>query len=216
MYDLLLQQGGMIEGHTRLWRMKEHVRYRYVLSAFLCYVPLALGLGTWAWGSGALPGHLWPGLIALGVVCWTLIEYLLHRFVLHVRAQGSSFQRTLERLHLGHHREPRDEAKITVPVYGSLPIAAALLGLYRLLSGHWHVAALLLIGSIIGYLCYETVHFRIHCGSTGGHWLRRQRAHHFHHHFRNAERCFGVTTPLWDWVFGTGRRRTVRARAGSG
>jgi sterol desaturase/sphingolipid hydroxylase (fatty acid hydroxylase superfamily) len=184
--------------------MKDHIRYRYVLSTFLCYVPLALGLGAWVWGTGTLSGPLWPGLIVLGVGCWTLIEYLLHRFVLHVSADAPSFQRTIERLHLGHHREPWDEAKITVPVYGSLPIAATLLGLYRL-SGSWHVAALLLIGSIIGYLGYEMVHFRIHCGRAGGRWLRWQRAHHLRHHFKHPECCFGVTTPLWDWVFGTGQ-----------
>jgi sterol desaturase/sphingolipid hydroxylase (fatty acid hydroxylase superfamily) len=178
------------------------MRYRYLLSAFLCYVPIATTLAIRARGTGTLPTSQWPMLIVFGVVCWTLIEYLLHRFVLHL--QTRAYQRTSERLHLGHHWEPRDVAKITVPVYGSLPIAVALWGLFRLLPGSWEAAGLLLIGNIIGYLYYETVHFRIHCGATGGRWLRRRRAHHLYHHFKNQHRCFGVTTPLWDWVFGTG------------
>jgi sterol desaturase/sphingolipid hydroxylase (fatty acid hydroxylase superfamily) len=183
------------------------VRYRYLLSTFLCYVSVALGLGAWAWHTGTLPRSLWPIYIGLGVGCWTFIEYLLHRFVLHVRTHALAVRRTIERLHQGHHSEPWDEAKITVPVYGSVPVAGALMGLFRLLTGRWEVAALLMIGSVIGYLSYEMVHFHIHCNATHGHWSRQRRRHHLFHHFKNQHRCFGVTTPLWDWVFGTGMTR---------
>jgi hypothetical protein len=182
------------------------VRYRFLCSVFACYVPLALGLGLWTWQTGTLPGSWWPVCIVLGGLCWTLIEYVLHRFVLHMHLQAGAVQRTIERLHLGHHREPHDEAKVTVPVYGSLPIAAALLGVFRLMAGSWAVAASLMIGSIAGYLWYEAAHFRIHCSAKHGRWWRWQRANHFFHHFREQRRCFGVTTPLWDWVCGTGRR----------
>jgi hypothetical protein len=51
------------------------------------------------------------------------------------------------------------------------------------------------------------VHFRIHCGTVRGRWLRRQRTNHLFHHHRNQDRCFGVTTPLWDWICRTGRER---------
>jgi dihydroceramide fatty acyl 2-hydroxylase len=182
------------------------VRYRFLGSVYACYVSLALGLGLWAWQQGGLAGRWWPVGIVLGLLCWTLIEYVLHRFVLHVHLQAEAVQRTIERLHLGHHREPHDEAKVTVPVYGSLPIAAALMGIFRLMASSWEVAVPLMIGSIAGYLWYETVHFRIHCSTKRGRWWRWQRSNHFFHHFREPRRCFGVTTPLWDWVCGTGRR----------
>ncbi len=29
------------------------------------------------------------------------------------------------------------------------------------------------------------------------------RRHHFLHHFRDTQQRFGVSTMLWDWVFGT-------------
>jgi 4-hydroxysphinganine ceramide fatty acyl 2-hydroxylase len=180
-------------------------RYRFLLAVFCCYVPLMGGFGLWSWQKGTLPGSLWPVCIILGVLCWTLIEYALHRFVLHLQLQAVAIQRTIERLHLGHHREPRDEAKLTVPVHGSLPIAAALLGVFRLSANSWEVAGLLMIGCIAGYLWYETVHFRIHCSRKRGRWLCRQRTNHFFHHFRDQGRCFGVTTPVWDWVYRTGR-----------
>jgi sterol desaturase/sphingolipid hydroxylase (fatty acid hydroxylase superfamily) len=196
------------------------VRYRFLLAVFCCYVPLMAGFGLWSWYKGTLPGDLWPVCITLGVACWTLIEYILHRFVLHLRLRATAVRRTIERLHLGHHREPRDEAKVTVPVYGSLPIAAALLGVFRLSASSWEAAGLLMIGCIAGYLWYETVHFRIHCGRKRGRWLCRQRTNHFFHHFRDEGRCFGVTTPVWDWVCRTGRggpegRRTFGRRGAS-
>jgi 4-hydroxysphinganine ceramide fatty acyl 2-hydroxylase len=186
----------------------QDVRYRFLLSTFMCYVPLASGLALWAWHAAALSEAAKLALMALGMLEWTLIEYLLHRFLLHSRPQAPALLTVVEKLHLGHHRDPRDEAKITVPVVGSLPIAGGLLGLFRLMAGSWPVAALLMVGTIAGYLYYETVHFRIHCGIGRGRWLRQQRTAHFFHHFKDQNRCFGVTTRLWDLVLGTGHVRS--------
>jgi sterol desaturase/sphingolipid hydroxylase (fatty acid hydroxylase superfamily) len=186
----------------------QDVRYRFLLSPFLCYVPLAGGLCLWAWHDAALPEVAKPALIATGILVWTVIEYLLHRFLLHYRPQAPVLLALIEKLHLGHHRDPQDEAKITVPVYGSLPIAGGLLGLFRLMAGSWDLAALLMTGSIAAYLYYETVHFWIHRGARRGRWLRQRRANHFFHHFTDQTRCFGVTTPLWDLIWGTYRVRS--------
>jgi 4-hydroxysphinganine ceramide fatty acyl 2-hydroxylase len=183
----------------------QHVRYRFLLSAFICYVPLASGLCFWAWRQAGLSDIAKPAWVVVGLLVWTLIEYLLHRFLLHHRPQAPALLAVVEKLHLGHHRDPRDEAKITVPGSASLPIAGSLLALYRLISGSWELAALLLVGSIAGYLYYEWVHFWIHCSDRSGHWLRQRRANHFFHHFKDQRRCFGVTTPLWDLLLGTHR-----------
>jgi 4-hydroxysphinganine ceramide fatty acyl 2-hydroxylase len=180
-------------------------RYRFLLRSFMCYVPLAGALSVWAWREVGLSELAKPTLLAAGVLVWTLIAYLLHRFLLHSRPQAPALRAVVEQLHLGHHREPQDEVKITVPVFASLPVAGGLLALFRLISGSWEVAALLLVGSTAGYLYYETVHFWIHCGARPGRWLRPQRADHMFHHFRDQQRCFGVTTPLWDRLLGTYR-----------
>src|SRR5215831_2458501 len=185
--------------------LDQGVRYRFLLYAVLCYVLLAMAFCFWAWREGTLAKPLWPGFMLLGALGWTLIEYLLHRGLLHYHAQVGAIQHIIDKLHLGHHRDPFDEAKITVPVYASLPIASALLGLFRLMAGSWEASALLMTGTIVGYLHYELVHFRIHRGSRRGRCLKWQRANHLCHHYKDQDRCFGVTTPLWDWVFGTRR-----------
>jgi Fatty acid hydroxylase len=186
----------------------QDVRYRFLLSTFMCYIPLASALSVWAWRDGALPEAAKPALPALGILVWTLMEYLLHRFLLHSRPQAVAFLAIVEKLHLGHHRNPQDESKITVPVSGSLPIAGGLLGLFRFMTGSWQVAALLMTGSIAGYLYYETVHFWIHCGARHGRWLRQRRANHLSHHFKDQTRWFGVTTQVWDLILGPRRGRS--------
>ena len=60
-----------------------------------------------------------------------------------------------------------------------------------------------LLGFVAMYLLYELVHRRLHTHaprSRYGHWARR---HHLYHHFKRPHLNHGVTTPLWDWVFGT-------------
>ena len=65
------------------------VRYRFLLRVFMCYVPLAVGLSMWAWRDAALSEIAKTALIAVGLLVWTLIEYLLHRFLLHYRPQAA-------------------------------------------------------------------------------------------------------------------------------
>ena len=58
-------------------------------------------------------------------------------------------------------------------------------------------------GFIAMYLLYEVLHRRAHTHApkgTYGLWLRRN---HFAHHFVDPRRAQGVTTPIWDRVFGT-------------
>lgn len=54
---------------------------------------------------------------------------------------------------------------------------------------------------IVGYLCYDYTHYAVHhfdLQSSVGRYLKR---HHMQRHFRDPNRNFGVSSPLWDWVF---------------
>ena len=53
------------------------------------------------------------------------------------------------------------------------------------------------------YLTYEWLHRRAHTHAGVGAYGRFLRRHHFHHHFGNPKSNHGVTSPIWDWVFGT-------------
>jgi cyclopropane-fatty-acyl-phospholipid synthase len=131
-------------------------------------------------------------LFVLGLLMWTMIEYLLHRLAFHGFAPHSE-----------HHANPTDPVFIVAPLWLSLPSTAVLLAAFSLAARSWTMGASVIAGVIAGYLAYEAIHLRIHRPVAGGAVLRALRKHHYYHHFASDRVCFGVTSPLWDWVFGS-------------
>jgi hypothetical protein len=60
-----------------------------------------------------------------------------------------------------------------------------------------------LSGAIVGFVGYEAVHYRLHFCCPSGQFENYLRARHLVHHDYYANRCFGVTSALWDLAFGT-------------
>ena len=167
-----------------------------VLAALLLYVTLRVQ-------DTALSPYLW--LFPLGVLLWTLLEYVLHRFIFHIQIplKNPHLRDFVNSSHLLHHAAPRDPEKVLVhPAYG-LVISAMLYGLLYAVFRDSAAAAVTLTGIWAGFLYYEAVHYRVHFSLAPSGLIGRQRRAHFHHHFTNNKRCFGVTSPLWDYVFGT-------------
>jgi sterol desaturase/sphingolipid hydroxylase (fatty acid hydroxylase superfamily) len=140
-------------------------------------------------------------LVAIGMALWTLGEYLMHRFAMHaMRGKGMA-----SREHLRHHAE-RDSvleswyfAWTGVIVVGiALAInAAKLLGPVGICLG---------AGWVAGYGFYDWIHWRAHRRPIAHPYERWVRRHHFHHHFGHPTANHGVTSPIWDMVFGTYER----------
>jgi sterol desaturase/sphingolipid hydroxylase (fatty acid hydroxylase superfamily) len=126
----------------------------------------------------------------------------MHRWVLHRLAP-----------HYQHHAEPDTLAYIFAPLWLSSVSAAVLWGLLSLASGSWHRGALILSGTVAGYLFYEGLHVRMHSPAAGGPLLRALRKHHFYHHFADDSRCYGVTSPIWDTIFRTEAPATKNVQA---
>jgi len=148
------------------------------------------------------PRASWPLLVvctAAGLASWSLVEYGLHRFVLH---RVEPFQRW----HGEHHRRPT--ALIGTPTLMSAALFATLVFAPGwALAGAWPAAAFTL-GMLAGYLAYVVIHFATHHAAhpalarTG--WLRQRRRWHALHHKRlDAPGCYGVTSGFWDHVFGS-------------
>jgi len=130
-----------------------------------------------------------------GLIGWTLIEYLLHRVLFHHAP-------ILSRIHARHHHSPQD-------LIGTPAWASALVGLVAVASPCWAMLGFNLgtaatAGFVTGYLWYVFVHYATH------HWrprpntyLYRARLRHARHHHLSDNGNFGVTTGVWDHVFGT-------------
>jgi sterol desaturase/sphingolipid hydroxylase (fatty acid hydroxylase superfamily) len=137
---------------------------------------------------------------------WSLLEYLLHRRFFHWIPHYRKLKKMVQSLHFNHHGDPRNPDKILVRPLYSLPVSALFLGGFYAVTGSFFAASALLTGVWLGFLYYELVHYRLHLSKAGGGLLKYQRQGHFYHHFVDPKNCFGVTSSLWDRVFGTYRR----------
>ncbi len=130
-----------------------------------------------------------------GLATWTLVEYLLHRFVLHGLQPFREW-------HAEHHRRPR--ALIGTPTILSALLITALVFIPALaLSDVWRACALT-FGLLTGYLVYAIVHHATHHWRSDLAWLRHVKRHHALHHSPVAAPArYGVTSSFWDVVFRT-------------
>ena len=139
-----------------------------------------------------------------GAALWTLVEYLLHRFVLHGLPP-------FKRWHAEHHQRPT--ALIASPplMSGVLFVLLATLPGWWLLGG-WPACALT-FGLITGYLIYGLTHHATHHAVPLLHgrsaWLAQRRRWHALHHAAARAGAepghYGVSSSLWDHAFGTQR-----------
>jgi sterol desaturase/sphingolipid hydroxylase (fatty acid hydroxylase superfamily) len=159
------------------------------------FYPIMLLLLTGAAMGSATPNQIWIWTSAsvTGIAMWTLLEYGLHRIVLH---HAWHFRK----LHALHHAMPT--AMIGTPTW----LTAILICVFVFLPLWWTagftLASGLTSGLILGYLWYISVHHAIHHWRTrpGSYLHRAKRRHAEHHHARHP--CnFGVTTAYWDRVF---------------
>lgn len=152
-------------------------------------------------GLTALP--IWQGLLAFagGVLITTFIEYCLHRWIFHFEAKTKEqrFQHFL--LHGYHHEFPNDPMRLVLPPIGIWPVAAIVGVVYYFVFGayFWPVYG----GTALGYIAYDWTHYYTHYFNPKrgpGKWLKR---YHMLHHFDSPNHRYGITSPLWDFVFGT-------------
>ena len=139
----------------------------------------------------------WPLLCAwslLGVLLWTLMEYLLHRFLLH---QVQPFRRW----HLEHHERPG--ALIATPTTVTAVLFLILVFLPAQQALDLPCGTALTGGILIGFLGFSIAHHAVHHWRGQGAWFRRRKTLHALHHHGSEAQNFGVTTDVWDRVFGT-------------
>jgi len=88
-----------------------------------------------------------------------------------------------------------------MPPIVSIPLALVFCGLFFVVFGR--VAPAAFAGFLCGYLFYDMVHYATHHFSMKrGLWLWLKK-YHMRHHYDDDHVGYGVSSPLWDYVFGT-------------
>lgn len=130
------------------------------------------------------------GLFAAGLLTWSFLEYAIHGWM------GHRFATFVTPLHHVHHRDPH-----AVFALGAwLPALLPLLICASCGARGWTI---FYGGILTGFAVYEVEHYRIHFRAPICRVEARMRTRHLIHHYCEPAQCFGVTTALWDRVFGT-------------
>ncbi|KAI3466890.1 hypothetical protein Pfo_023553 [Paulownia fortunei] len=148
-------------------------------------------------------GHTVPQvalMVAFGIFIWTLLEYTLHRFLFHIKRE-SYWGNTLHYLvHGCHHKHPMDGLGLVFS-----PAATAVFCFWNLIKSVStpSTAPALFGGGLLGYVMYDVTHYYLHHGQPTSEVPKGLKKYHLNHHFRIQKKGFGITSSLWDKVFGT-------------
>jgi sterol desaturase/sphingolipid hydroxylase (fatty acid hydroxylase superfamily) len=150
--------------------------------------------------------YLLIGFIA-GLLIWSFSEYTLHRFLFHYEPKSERAKQIFFLFHGVHHAQPQCKTRLVMPPVVSIPMAFLMYGvvylLFALVLGLPHWVNPVISGAVVGYLFYDLTHYATHHFPmrTGmWKWLKR---YHMQHHYKTPDKRFGVSSPLWDFVFGT-------------
>ena len=178
--------------------------------------PMVIFLPTISWllylavGRRGLSIGATIGWFVLGLLIWTLIEYAMHRYLFHYEAKSRFGKRLHFLVHGAHHDYPQDAHRLVAPPAFSIPVAAIFYLLFLPVFGH--VTPAPFAGFLFGYLCYDMIHYATHhfsMKSGVGLWLKQ---YHMRHHYKDDHHGFGVSNPLWDYVFKTRPPRRQESR----
>ena len=148
-----------------------------------------------------------PAVFFAGLFLWTFSEYILHRFLFHYEPKTERQRKIFFLFHGVHHAQPQVKTRLVMPPAVSIPMALVFYGLFYLL-----LAVLLNVpmwvgpltsGFLVGYLIYDLTHYATHHLPMRSGFLKYLKRYHLKHHYKTPDQRFGVSSPLWDVVFGT-------------
>lgn len=140
-------------------------------------------------------------LFVVGAFFFTLVEYLVHKHFYHMGTDSPRKARLQYMFHGVHHDHPRDKKRLALPPIMSVLVAAMFVGIFYLLMGEPGIA--FGGGFMTGYATYLLAHYAIHVYNPPKNFLGVIWKHHNLHHYVGDTGAFGVSSPLWDHVFGT-------------
>ncbi|MDB5004062.1 MAG: Fatty acid hydroxylase family protein [Mucilaginibacter sp.] len=138
----------------------------------------------------------------VGLFVWTFVEYIMHRFVFHYVPKNKFGLRLHFIFHGVHHDYPSDAKRLVLPPSVSIPLATVFYFLFNAILPANYVFGFF-PGFILGYLFYDISHYAIHHFNFKGNIWKKIKQHHMLHHYQSPDKGYGVSSPLWDKIFGS-------------
>nr|CAG8476180.1 4437_t:CDS:2 [Entrophospora candida]CAG8506207.1 3921_t:CDS:2 [Entrophospora candida] len=169
----------------------------------IVWIPIVIYHGYIA--SKTLNSTTFSILFLSGIVIWTLLEYALHRFLFHIDKflPDHPYALTLHfTIHGIHHYLPMDRLRLVMPPVLGGSIAYPIIKLEYLLFPE-SISCAIIAGEVFGYICYDLTHYHLHHAQPFGKHFQTMKKYHLAHHYKNYESGYGITSKVWDIVFGT-------------
>lgn len=179
--------------------VKEFFTYPDIIIMLMLFIPLmgytlfhAFHLSTWV-------------AFVIGMATYALSEYVIHRFLFHMKTPKSPFLlKMIKRLHYDHHAYPDDLKLLFLPIWFSLPGFTIFSLVFYFITNSIPLTIFYLAGIIVYFMYYEWKHYIAHRTIQPRTALGKKiKKAHLWHHFKNENYWFGVTHTSVDKTFGT-------------
>jgi sterol desaturase/sphingolipid hydroxylase (fatty acid hydroxylase superfamily) len=178
------------------------------ITVIVIWLPIAIYF-TWTAVSNLQGQSGWfiPVGILIGLFLWTISEYLLHRFLFHFKPRTPRQERLAFLFHGVHHAQPQEKSRLVMPIALSIPLAAVFYFAFVLIIGRMFASpnwvGPLFTGFLVGYLIYDLTHYATHHFPMRSGYAKYIKRYHMQHHYKTPNARFGVSSPIWDYVFKT-------------
>ena len=140
-------------------------------------------------------------MVPFGALTFSLVEYCIHRFVFHFHPTTERGENIKYKIHGVHHEFPKDKDRLVMPPVLSIVLALLFYGIFSLLTGQY--VLLFFPGFLSGYSIYLFIHYAVHRFRPPQNFLKILWTHHALHHYKSEDTAFGVSMPMWDYLFRT-------------
>ena len=180
----------------------ERFTHVHPITPLLIWVPFIAYLLYLGWSQHQVSGSISFLLFFSAIFSWSFLEYFLHRYAFHFNAQSKLGKRLVFLFHGLHHDDPHDPTRLVMPPLPAIFFATIFWLFFSLFlsGGKLFIFFAFFMSS---YLCYDYIHYATHHFKMKSQWARYLKRHHLAHHFKNPKAYYGVSSPLWDFVFKT-------------
>jgi sterol desaturase/sphingolipid hydroxylase (fatty acid hydroxylase superfamily) len=126
---------------------------------------------------------------------------MVHRHVYHLPGTTEKRAKFAYTMHGVHHDYPKDKQRLAMPPAMSVAVGTIFFFLFELILDKFSFS--FLAGFLSGYSFYLLVHYSIHIFLPPNNMFKALWVNHALHHYGKSDTMFGVSSPLWDYIFGT-------------
>lgn len=183
----------------------ERLTRTHISIPLIIFSVISTGLMVYGFQHGYITAINAPLLFISGLLTFTLIEYIMHRFVFHLQPKNEKQEKFAYTVHGVHHDYPKDKDRLAMPPPLSLLLSVVFFGIYWLIMDNLVYA--FLPGFLMGYAAYLWVHYMVHAFKPPKNFFKVFWVHHGIHHYKDPHNAFGVSSPFWDVIFRTMPRK---------